>query len=189
MSVLTRTLREGLVLRALIWPALIIALTLLVSATFVAGLYASKSAAVPDEALAEVLVAKGLDARVYADPEAAFVAGEVDRAAFEGAEGWVLLARFDGAYTTIDGVGAARAARRGVAADAHPPGRAKRRVGADDAAARRAARRAVCALRRGLRRRVGSAGIYKTAASTPSAPCLCRAGFTPRHEWARRASP
>ena len=101
MSVLTRTLREGLVLRALIWPALIIALTLLISATFVAGLYASKSAAVPEVALAEVLVAKGLDARVYADPEAAFVAGEVDRAAFEDAEGWVLLARFDGAYTTI----------------------------------------------------------------------------------------
>ncbi|MCK6516586.1 hypothetical protein L6R46_16220 [Myxococcota bacterium] len=99
VSVLTRTLREGLVLRALIWPALIIALTLLVSATFVAGLYASKSAAVPDEAFAEVLVAKGLDARVYADPEAAFVAGEVDRAAFEGPEGWVILARFDGAYT------------------------------------------------------------------------------------------
>ncbi|MCK6523708.1 hypothetical protein L6R49_20040 [Myxococcota bacterium] len=100
-SVLTRTLREGLVLRALIWPALIIALTLLCSATFVAGLYASKSAAVPDAALAEVLVAKGLDARVYADPEAAFVSGEVDRAAFEGPEGWVLLARFDGAYTTM----------------------------------------------------------------------------------------
>ena len=101
ISVLTRTLREGLVLRALIWPALIIALTLLLSATFVAGLYASKSAAVPDAALAELLVAKGLDARVYADPEAAFVSGEVDRAACEGAEGWVLLARFDGAYTTM----------------------------------------------------------------------------------------
>jgi hypothetical protein len=100
-SVLTRTLREGLVLRALIWPALIIALTLLGSATFVAGLYASRSAAVPDAALAEVLVAKGLDARVYADPEAAFASGAVDRAAFEGPDGWVLLARFDGAYTTM----------------------------------------------------------------------------------------
>jgi hypothetical protein len=101
ISVLVRTLREALVLRALIWPALIIALTLLLSATFVAGLYASKSAAVPDAALAEVLIAKGLDARVSEDPEAAFVAGEVDRAAVEGEDGWVLLARFDGAYTTM----------------------------------------------------------------------------------------
>ena len=100
-SLVARALREGLVVRALSWPGLLTALTLVVSAGGVGIFYASDSMAVDQPALAEELRERGLNVVLVEDPEAAFVEGEVDRAAWLEDSTWQLHTRFGGRLSLL----------------------------------------------------------------------------------------
>lgn len=95
-SLLTRALREGLIVRALAWPGLLTALAILVSAAAVALVQSSESVATSDVELAEELEAHGLVVEIHADPEAALLAEDVDRAIWMNGQQSVLGLRHSG---------------------------------------------------------------------------------------------
>lgn len=99
VSQVLRGLREGLIVRALAWPALVTALAMMGAIAAAATWYASNSIAVADPALAEALRDEGLQVIVAEDPEAALAGGLVDRAAWTDGDGWVLATEFGGALT------------------------------------------------------------------------------------------
>jgi hypothetical protein len=100
-SLIARALREGLVVRALSWPGLLTALTLVVSAGGVGVFYASDSMAVGSEELADELRREGLNVVVVSDPQASYLAGEVDRAAWQEDGAWQLHTRFGGRLSLL----------------------------------------------------------------------------------------
>lgn len=98
-SQVVRGLREGLIVRALAWPALVTALAMMGAIGAAATWYASNSIAVSDPALAEELRDEGLQVVVAEDPEAALDGGLVDRAAWREDGRWMLVTEFGGALT------------------------------------------------------------------------------------------
>ena len=95
-SLLTRALREGLIVRALAWPGLLTAIAVLLSAGAVATLNTTERLAVEDAELAAALEEAGLRPELVEDAEALLAAGEVERAIWREGEDWVLGLRSSG---------------------------------------------------------------------------------------------
>lgn len=95
-----RLAREGLVVRALLWPGLLASGALVGSAAAVAILSSAPEIGVPPGSTEVIhrLEEAGFTVRPVADPEAALAAGEVDRAAWPTERGWALAA---GPATTL----------------------------------------------------------------------------------------
>lgn len=89
---LLRIAREGLVVRALIWPGLLTALTLVISSTVVLAFYADNELALEPghPELVAQLEGRGLAVIEVPDPRALLDREEVPRAAYREGEQWVL---------------------------------------------------------------------------------------------------
>ncbi len=94
LTMATRLLREGLVVRALAWPGLLSAVALVGSTAMVALISRSPELGVPADQPAVVasLEAAGFAVVVVDDPEAAVREGRVEGAAWPSASGWTLQA-------------------------------------------------------------------------------------------------
>lgn len=130
LSVAVRGLREGLIVRALAWPALLTGVAMTGAVAVAAAVYSSDTIAVDEPALVEPLRQAGLRVSLVEDPEAALESGRLDRAAWAEGEGWVLAARFAGpASLRAEGVLRRHAGAAWVPEVPHAGGR-ERQVGA-----------------------------------------------------------
>jgi len=88
-SLLTRALREGLIVRALAWPGLLTVLAVVTAAAAVAVSEGGSRVAVSDPILSEALEARGLTVVQSEDPEQLLRSGDAEAAVWRD-EGWVL---------------------------------------------------------------------------------------------------
>ena len=92
-ALLARLVREGLLLRALVWPGLLSAVSLVGTALVVGVLRGAPTVAVADPALAPLLERGGFGSHVVADPLAEFESGRVDKALVPTEKGLRLMTR------------------------------------------------------------------------------------------------
>jgi hypothetical protein len=92
-ALLARLVREGLLLRALVWPGLLSAVSLVGTALVVGVLRGAPTVAVADEALAPRLERGGFEPHVVADPLAEFESGRVGKALVPTEKGLRLVTR------------------------------------------------------------------------------------------------
>ncbi len=90
ISVVLRLLREGLVVRALVWPGLLTALSMFVSASFTVAWRGGQFIYVSEPELAAPLEADGFEVTVMPDPEQMLLRGLSERAVWREGDRLVL---------------------------------------------------------------------------------------------------
>jgi hypothetical protein len=92
-ALLVRLVREGFLLRALVWPGLLSAVSLVGTALLVGVMRGAPVVAIADPSLAPLLEQGGFEPRVVADPRAEFDSGRVGKAIVESPKGFQLVTR------------------------------------------------------------------------------------------------